>query len=51
MIVIDSDERRAHEQTKHQQAMERARQKLEKLKECVASGNLKQSEKIGAAVE
>jgi transposase len=51
VIVIDSDARRAHEQTKRQQAMERARQKLEQLKERVASGDLKQPEKIGAAVE
>src|SRR5512135_1289255 len=48
-IVIDSDERRGFEQAKRQQAMERARQKLEKLKERVASGDLKQPEKIGAA--
>ena len=51
VIVIDSDERRAYEQAKREQAMERARQKLEKLKERVASGDLKQPEKIGAAVE
>jgi transposase len=51
VIVIDSDERRAYEQTKRQQAMERARQKLEKLKERIDSGALKQPEKIGAAVE
>ena len=51
MIVIDSDERRGYEQAKRQQAMERARQKLEKLKERVAAGKLKQPEKIGAAVE
>jgi transposase len=51
VIVIDSDERRAYEQTKRQQAMERARQKLEKLKARVAAGALKQPEKIGAAVE
>jgi transposase len=51
VIVIDSDERRAHEQAKRQQAMERVRQKLEKLKERVAAGALKQPEKIGAAVE
>jgi transposase len=51
VIVIDSDERRGYEQAKRQQAMERARQKLEKLKERVASGDLKQPEKIGAAVE
>ncbi len=51
VIVIDSDERRTYEQAKREQAMERARQHLEKLKERVASGKLKQPEKIGAAVE
>jgi transposase len=51
VIVVDSDERRAYEQTRRQQAMERARQKLKKLKERIAAGDLKQPEKIGAAVE
>jgi transposase len=51
VIVIDSDERRGYEQAKREQAMERARQKLEKLKERVAAGDLKQPEKIGAAAE
>jgi transposase len=51
VIVIDSDERRGYEQARRQQATERARQKLEKLKERVACGDLKQPEKIGAAVE
>jgi transposase len=51
VIVIDSDERRGYEQAKREQAMERAREKFEKLKERVASGELKQPEKIGAAVE
>jgi transposase len=51
VIVIDSDERRGYEQAKREQAMERARQRLEELKERVAAGKLKQSEKIGAAVE
>ena len=51
VIVVDSDERRGYEQAKREQAMERARQKLEKLKERVASGDLKRPEKIGAAVE
>jgi transposase len=51
VIVIDSDERRAYEQGKREQAMERAHQKLEKLKERVLAGALKQPEKIGAAVE
>jgi transposase len=51
VIVIDSDERRGYEQAKREQAMERARQKLEKLEERVAAGDMKQPEKIGAAVE
>jgi len=51
VIVVDSDERRGYEQAKREQAMERARQGLEKLKERVASGDLKRPEKIGAAVE
>ena len=51
VIVIDSDERRAYEHSKREQAMERAREKLEKLKARVAAGGLKQPEKIGAAVE
>jgi transposase len=51
VVVIDSDERRGYEQAKREQAMERARQKLERLQGRVASGDLKQPEKIGAAVE
>jgi transposase len=51
VIVIDSDERRGYEQAKRQQAMERARERLEKLKRRVASGDLKRPEKIGAAAE
>ena len=51
IIVIDSDERRGYEQAKRQQGMERARQRLEKIKERVAAGDLKRPEKIGAAVE
>jgi transposase len=51
VIVIDSEERRGYEQAKRQQAMERARQRLVKLKERVASGGLKRPEKIGAAIE
>ena len=51
VIVIDSDERRGYEQVKREQAMERARQKLEKLKERIASGDLKRPEKVGAAAE
>ena len=51
VIVIDSDEHRGYEQAKREQAMERARQRLEKLKERIAAGDLKRPEKIGAAVE
>jgi hypothetical protein len=51
VIVIDSDERRTYERARRQQAMERARQRLEKLKERVASGEVKRPETIGAAVE
>jgi transposase len=51
VIIIDSDERRGYEQAKREQAMGRARQKLEKLKERVACGDLKRPEKIGVAVE
>jgi transposase len=51
VFVIDSDERRDYEQAKREQAMERARRKLEKLQERIASGTLKRPEKIGAAVE
>ena len=51
VIVIDSDERRAYEQTRRQQAMERARQKLKELQGRIAAGGLKQPETIGAAVE
>src|SRR4051794_6281772 len=51
VFVVDSDERRDYEQAKREQAMERARQKLEKLQARITSGALKRPEKIGAAVE
>jgi transposase len=51
VIVIDSDERRGYEQAKREQAMERARQRLEQLKGRIAKEGLKRPEKIGAAVE
>jgi transposase len=51
VIIIDSDERRTYEQAKREQAMERARQHLERLRERVASGKVKGPGKIGAAVE
>jgi hypothetical protein len=51
VIVIDSDERRIYEQALRQQAMDRARAKLELLQQRVAAGDLKKPEKIGAAAE
>jgi transposase len=51
VIVIDSDERRTYEQARREQAMERARRHLERLKERIAAGKVKQPEKVGAAVE
>jgi transposase len=51
VIVIDSDERRGYERAKREQAMERARPRLEELKARVTSGDLKRPEKIGAAAE
>lgn len=51
VIIVDSDERRAYEQAMREKSMERARQKLEKLAERVAAGDLKKPEKIGAAAE
>jgi hypothetical protein len=49
VIAIDSDARRTSEPAMRPVAMERAREKWEKLKERVASGDLKQPEKIAAA--
>ena len=51
VIIVDSDERREYEQAMRQKAMERTRQALEKLQGRVATGKLKQPEKIGAAAE
>jgi len=51
VIIVDSDERRGYEQAMREKAMERTRQALEKLKRRVATGKLKQPEKIGAAAE
>src|SRR5580704_16031625 len=51
IIIVDSDERRAYEEAMRQKSMERTRQALEKLRERVAAGKLKQPEKIGAAAE
>ena len=49
VFVIDSDERRAYEQGKREQAMERTRVKLESVRRRVAEGKLTSPEKIGAA--
>jgi hypothetical protein len=51
VLVIDSDARRTSAPAMRPVAMERAREKWEKLKERVASGDLKKPEKIAAAAE
>ena len=51
VIIVDSDERRGYEEAMRQRSMERTRVALEKLRERVAAGKLKQLEKIGAAAE
>jgi transposase len=49
VIIVDSEERRAYEQAMRQRSMERTRERLEKLKNRVATGKVKRPEKIGAA--
>jgi len=51
VFVIDSDERRAYEQAKRTQAMERTRVKLESVQRRVADGELTAAARIGAAAE
>jgi transposase len=51
VIIVDSDDRRDYEVAMRQKSMDRTRQALEKLRERVAAGKLKQPEKIGAAAE
>jgi transposase len=51
VFVIDSDERRAYEQSKRTQALERTRVKLESVQRRVASGELSDLTRIGAAAE
>ncbi len=51
VFVIDSDERRAYEQAKRMQSMERTRLLLEKLQKRVAAGKLTDPSQIGAAAE
>ena len=50
MFVVQSEERLAYERGMREQAMERTRLELERLKKRVAEGKLKAPEKIGAAV-
>ena len=45
VIIVDSDERREYEAAMRQKSMERTRLALEKLRERVAAGKLKQPEK------
>jgi len=51
VFVIDSDERRAYEQAKRGQAMERTRVKLASVQRRVADGTLTDAARIGAAAE
>ena len=51
VIIVDSDQHREYEEAMRWKSMERTRQSLEKLRERVAAGKLKQPEKIGAAAE
>jgi transposase len=51
VFVIDSDERRQYEQGKRQQAMERTRVRLDKVKARVAKGTLTDAAQVGAAAE
>jgi transposase len=51
VFVADSDERREYEERQRTKAMQRAREALEKVQARIAKGQLKQPEKIGAAVE
>jgi transposase len=51
VFVVDSDERREYEERQRTKTMQRAREALGKVQTRVAKGQLKQPEKIGAAVE
>jgi len=51
VFVVDSDERRAYEERQRSKAMKRVFEALEKVQTRVTKGQLKQPEKIGAAVE
>ncbi len=51
VFVVDSDERREHEERQRNKVMNRAREALGKVQIRVTKGRLKKPEKIGAAVE
>jgi len=51
VFVIDSDERRAYEQSMRERSMRRVREKLQKLVHRVREGKLSDAAKIGAAAE
>lgn len=51
VLVLDSDERRQYEESMRTRAMDRVREKLEKLRQRVEAGNLTDAAKIGAAAE
>jgi transposase len=51
VIIIDSDERRAYEESMRQRSMDRTRERLEKLKARVTCGRLKSSAKINQAAQ
>ena len=51
VLVLDSDERRQYEQSMRARAMDRVREKLEKLHQRVQTGKLTDAAKIGAAAE
>ena len=51
VFVVDSDERRAYEERQRSKSMKRVLEGLEKVQTRVAKGQLKQPEKIGAAME
>jgi transposase len=49
VFVVDSEERRAYEQTEREKAMARVRKSLEALRCRVEQGKIKAAEKVGAA--
>jgi transposase len=51
VLVLDSDERRQYEESMRTRAVDRVREKLEKLRKRVEAGKLADAAKIGAAAE